>query len=115
MKVNINKEEREVSFDFVTILAKYIQFEKKNIYKKDRIEPLVVDILDFLDELEDKTKDIIFQIDTSKNQKKIDEEILNLIIEKHHKDKQRGTNNCEIDQLNKKVIAKHTRISYIDL
>lgn len=42
------------------ILAKYIEFEKKNIYRKDCIEPLVVDILDFLDELEDKTKDVIY-------------------------------------------------------
>lgn len=71
MKLNINKEEKEVSFDFVMILAKYIEFEKKNIYRKDCIEPLVVDILDFLDELEDKTKDVIYEIDTQKNGKKI--------------------------------------------
>ena len=51
MKLNINNEEKEISFDFVMILGKYIEFEKKNIYRKDSIEPLVVDILDFLDEL----------------------------------------------------------------
>lgn len=41
--------------------------------------------------------------------------MLNLIIEKHHKDKQKKCFTVEIDEYKKKVIAKHTRISYIDI
>lgn len=40
---------------------------------------------------------------------------MNLIIEKHHKDKQKQTNTSDSDPYKKKVIAKHTRISYIDI
>lgn len=42
LKVNINNEEREIALDFAVILKKYIEFEKKNIYRDERIEPLVV-------------------------------------------------------------------------
>jgi hypothetical protein len=44
----------------VNFLAKYIEIEKRNIYRQGTIEPLVVDILNFIDELEDKTKGIVF-------------------------------------------------------
>ena len=49
LKVNVNHEEREIGFQFSTILCKYLEFEKKNTYREERIEPLVVDILNFLD------------------------------------------------------------------
>ena len=41
-------------------LAKYIEIEKKNIYRQERIEPLVVDILNFLDQMEERTKGVTF-------------------------------------------------------
>ena len=77
-----------MALDFATILRKYIEFEKKNIYRDERIEPLVVDILNFLDEIDERTSNIIFQIEPQ-NMKKVEEELLTLIIEKHHKDKQK--------------------------
>jgi len=33
----------------------------------------------------------------------------------HHKDKQKKSQNVDMEQIEKKVIAKHTRISYIDM
>lgn len=40
---------------------------------------------------------------------------MNLIIEKHHKDKQKKCYNVEIDEYRKKIRAKHAKISYIDI
>lgn len=70
------------------ILQKYLHFEKKNIYRQERIEPLIVDILNFLDVLEETTSNISFQIDTSHSHS-IEDEVMVLLIEKHHKDKQK--------------------------
>lgn len=47
--------------------------------------------------------------------KKLEDEVLNLIIEKHHKDKQKKCFSLDIDEYRKKIIAKHARISYIDI
>lgn len=71
LKVNINKEEKEISIEFVNFLSKYIEIEKKNIYRQGTIEPLVVDILNFIDELEEKTRGIIFEIDMSNGAKRV--------------------------------------------
>lgn len=64
--------------------------------------------------LEESTSNISFQIDKSQN-KSIEEEVMILLIEKHHKDKQKKCRQVEFEELRKRIIAKHTRISYIDL
>ena len=38
-----------------------------------------------------------------------------LLIEKHHKDKQKKCRQVEFEELRRRIIAKHTRVSYIDL
>ena len=114
LRVNVNGVEREIAFGFSDILNKYLAFEKKNIYRDERIEPLVVDILNFLDEIDEKTKNIIFQIEPY-SKLKTEEEVLNLIIEKHHKDKQKLLCSQELNSMRRKIVAKHTRVSYIDI
>ncbi len=59
-KVNINGEEKEFSFDFQTILENYLEIDERNIYKHLNIEPLIVDILNFLDELDGLVKQMTF-------------------------------------------------------
>ena len=60
--------------------------EKKSIYRQLNIEPLIVDILNFLDELDELTKDIKFEI--NENDKDVRSKILGILLEKHHKIKQ---------------------------
>ena len=57
----------------------------------------------------------MFEIDPMCGTKKLEDEVLNLIIEKHHKDKQKKCFSLDIDEYRKKIIAKHARISYIDI
>ena len=64
--------------------------------------------------LEETTSNISFQIDTSQSYS-VEDEVMVLLIEKHHKDKQKKCRLIEFEELKKRIIAKHTRISFIDL
>jgi hypothetical protein len=95
------------------VLEKYIEFEKNNLYRQNNIEPLVVEILNFFDEMQEIADNINFEM--SEENGDLPTMIINILLDKYNKNRQKINRIKELDIVKSKTIAKYTRVSYIDI